>query len=180
MPAKMPASDIVPETGSQPTQKAFKPASTKDLWSGVGIGLGCFIAFAFGGAAWLNPGAVLNEINSVGPRGEYVLPFFLIMLTFPLFLIAAGYFFWQTWRWWRDTRTFEQGKQKTTGVITQLWVDPPKGTGKKYCVGYQFSDSHKAFQEVHSRVYNRLAVGETVKVEYVPDKPQLSRLDLRK
>jgi|GEM_PF-6750176 len=180
MPAKMPASDIVPETGSQPTQKAFKPASTKDLWSGVGIGLGCFIAFAFGGAAWLNPGAVLNEINSVGPRGEYVLPFFLIMLTFPLFLIAAGYFFWQTWRWWRDTRAFEQGKQKTTGVITQLWVDPPKGTGKKYCVGYQFSDSHKAFQEVHSRVYNRLAVGETVKVEYVPDKPQLSRLDLRK
>ncbi|NJN93985.1 MAG: hypothetical protein HC875_07755 [Anaerolineales bacterium] len=115
MPAKTPASNILPETGSRPAQKAFKPATSKDLWSGAGIGLMCLIAFALGGAAWLNPGAVLNEVNTAGPRGEYTLPFFLIMLTFPLFLIAAGYFFWQTWRGWRDTAPLSRANKKPAG-----------------------------------------------------------------
>jgi hypothetical protein len=102
------------------------------------------------------------------------------MFTFPLFLLIAGYFFWQTWRWWRDTRTFERNKQKTTGIITHLWLDPPKGQGKKYYVGYRFGDAYTAYQQVHSRVYNRLVVGESVKVEYVPGNSRLSYLNLRK
>jgi hypothetical protein len=102
------------------------------------------------------------------------------MYSFPLFLIIAGYFFWQTWRRWRDTRAFERSKQKTTGVITHLWLDPPKGQGKKYYAGYRFSNEQTAYQQVHSRVFNRLAVGESVKVEYVAETPRLSRLDLRK
>lgn len=180
MPLQKQDSFDPPPTPIRPTQKAFTPASSKDLWSGIGIGLICLIAFGAGGLAWLNPAAVLNEVGTAGQRGEYGLPFFLIMLTFPLFLGIAGYFFWQTWHWWRDTRTFERGKQKASGVITHLWIEPPKPPGKKYYVGYRFGDGVEAYQEVHSRTYKRLTLGENVKVEYVPDNPRLSWVNLRK
>jgi hypothetical protein len=179
MPQISNSDNTPPETPGRPTQPAFKPASSQDLWSGAGIGLVCLVAFVAGGLAWLNPAAALNEIGAAGQHGEYELAFFLIMLTFPLFLVAAGYFFWQTWRSWRDTRAFEQGKQETTGLISQLWVDPPKGQGKKYYVGYRFGNGNEAYQQVQSRTHKRLTLGEKVKVEYVPNDPRLSRLNLR-
>lgn len=180
MPAEVPTPDIHSNILPQPTQKAFTPASSKDLWAGLGTGLVCLAGFAIGGLAWLDPQMALATAESAGQHGEYSLFFLLLMFIFPLFLIIAGYFFWQTWCWWRDTRVFERDKQKTTGVITHLWLDPPKGQGKKYYVGYRFGDASTAYEQVHSRVYNRLSVGERVKVEYVPSNPRLSYLNLRK
>ena len=180
MPPQNPAHNIPQETQPHPAQKAFTPASKQDLWSGLGVSLICFIGFVAGGAAWLDPELALATVGSAGRQGQYELPFLLLMVVFPIFLIIAGYFFWQTWRWWRDTRTFVGSKQKITGAITHLWVDPPKGRGKKYYVGYRFGDGVEAYQQVQSRVYNRLTLGESVKVEYVPASPRLSRLNLRK
>lgn len=181
MPSKNPAPNSPSEASPpRPTQKAFVPASSKDLWSGLGVGFVCLIGFAMGGLAWLDPQTALATAESAGQHGQYELFFLLLMFIFPLFLIIAGYFFWQTWRWWRDTRTFERSKQKTTGLITHLWIDPPKPPGKKYYAGYRYGDGLEAYQELHSRVYNRLAIGESVKVEYVPEDSRLSRLDLRK
>ena len=180
MPPQNPIQNASTETQTRPTQKAFAPSSSKDIWSGVGIGLVCLAGFAMGGLAWLDPQTALATVASAGSQGGYELFFLLLMVTFPLFLIIAGYFFWLTWRSWRDTRTFESSKQKTTGVITHLWADPPKGSGKKYYAGYRFGDGLEAYQQIHSRVYNRLSLGETVKVEYVADTPRLSCLNLRK
>lgn len=164
----------------RPTQKAFKPAAQGDLRGGLVSGLVCLVVFVVGGLAWLDPQMALATVSSAGRQGEYELPFLIIMGVFPLFLIGAGYFFWQTWCWWRDTRSFEQGKQQTGGVITHLWMDPPKPPGKKYFAGYRFGDGLEAYQEVHSRVYKRLALGESVKVDHVPGQPRLSCLNLRK
>lgn len=172
--------NLLPDTQPHPTQKAFEPALAKDLWSGFGIGLVCLAGFVIGGLAWLDPQMALATAESAGQQGEYGLFFLLLMFIFPLFLIIAGYFFWQTWRWWGDTRAFEKGKQKTTGVITHLWLDPPKGQGKKYYAGYRFGGEHTAYQQVHSRVFNRLTLGENIKVEYVPSNPRLSHPNLRK
>jgi hypothetical protein len=180
MPPEVPAPDIRSTALPQPTQKAFAPASSKNLWAGAGMGLVCLAGFAIGGWSWLDPQTARATAESAGSQGEFGLFFLLLMFTFPLFLLIAGYFFWQTWRWWRDTRTFERNKQKTTGIITHLWLDPPKGQGKKYYVGYRFGDAYTAYQQVHSRVYNRLVVGESVKVEYVPGNSRLSYLNLRK
>ena len=180
MPSEKPAQSVPQATQPHPTQPAFAPASPKDLWSGLGVGLICFIGFVAGGAAWLDPELALATVGSAGGQGQYELPFLLLMIGFPIFLIIAGYFFWQTWRWWRDTRAFAGSKQKSTGAITHLWVDPPKGRGKKYYVGYRYGDGIEAYQQVQSRVYNRLTLGESVKVEYVPANPRLSRLNLRK
>ena len=180
MSTEIPTSNVLPDTQPRPTQKAFEPASSKDLWSGFGTGLVCLAGSAIGGLSWLDPQMALATAKSAGPRGQSELFFLALMFTFPLFLIITGYFFWQTWRWWRDTRTFERNKQKTSGVITHLWLDPPKGQGKKYYAGYRFGDAHTGYQQIHSRVYNRLSVGESVKVEYASETPRLSRLDLRK
>lgn len=180
MTAENPSPNLLSDTPPRPSQKAFTPASAKELWGGVGTGLVCLAGFAIGGLAWLDPQMALATAESAGPRSEYGLFFLLLMFIFPLFLLIAGYFFWQTWRWWHDTHTFERNKQKTTGVITHLWLDPPKGQGKKYYVGYRFGNADTAYQQVHSRVYNRLTVGESVKVEYVPGNSRLSSLNLRK
>ncbi|MBE7556932.1 MAG: hypothetical protein HS126_38330 [Anaerolineales bacterium] len=180
MSTEIPTSNVLPDTQPRPTQKAFEPASQKQLWSGMGTGLVCLAGFAIGGLSWLDPQMALATAASAGQQGEYELFFLLLMFIFPLFLIIAGYFFWQTWRWWGDTRAFERSKQKTTGLITHLWLDPPKGQGKKYYAGYRFGGEHTAYQQVHSRVFNRLTVGESVKVEYVPGNPRLSYLNLKK
>lgn len=163
----------------RPTQTAFQPASNKDIWQGIGIGFVCLFGVAIGFGAWFDPTLLETQTVSTGTGPGWwligCLPFI-----FPIFLPLALYFWWDAWRSWRRTRAFERNKQSTTGVITHLWIDPPRPPGKRYYVGYQFGDGQSVFQDVHARTYHRLAVGDQVMVVYSPANPPLSYMDLSK
>lgn len=174
MPAHHPTPSTA-ETTPRPTQPAFAPASRQDLWTGVGVGLICFLGFACGLGAWVEPSIAVTLFESRSGAADYA---WLLAFIFPVLLPAALYFFWDAWRHWRDTRAFERNKQVFNGVVTHLWVEPPTGQGKQYFVGYSFGDNQAAYQQVQSRVYKRLGLGETVKVEVASTNPRLSRLDL--
>lgn len=176
MPAQNPPPATPEATLPRPTQRAFTPTSRQDLWTGVGVGLTCFVGFACGLGAWIEPSIAATLLESRSGPADYA---WLLAFIFPLLLPAALYFFWETWRTWRDTRAFERDKQVFSGVITHLWSDPPTGRGKQYFVGYNFGEHHTAYQKVDTRVYKRLVVGEKVKVEAASGNPRLSRLDLR-
>lgn len=172
-----PASPVDPALQPRPTQAAFEPGSKKDLMSGLGVGLICLLGFGLGLGWWLNVtiAATLDSVDVRASSLEQWLPFI-----FPIFLPIAGYFWWDSWRRWRDTRAFERGKQTTSGTITHLWIDPPRPPGKKYYVGFHYGQGNAVYQQVHSRTFSRLTLGQEVIVEYVPGRPRLSRLNLRK
>jgi hypothetical protein len=104
-----------------------------------------------------------------------ILPFI-----FPIFLPIAGYFWWAAWRDWQRTRAFMADRQITSGVITHLWIDPPRPPGKRYYVGYQFGQGVSAYQAVQARTYKRLSIGDAVTVEYSAANPLLSCLNWQK
>jgi hypothetical protein len=164
------------ETEPRPTQPAFTPATTKDIWTGLGVGMVCVLGFAIGLWAWFDP-SITGSLESAGDRpGE--MPGWVLMLIFPLLLPVAFYFWWRVWQDWRNTRAFERSKQTVTGIVTHLWLD--KSSGKRYYAGYRFGDNHTAYQSIHSRTYKRMTVGQQVTIEYAPDNPCLSRLNLQK
>jgi hypothetical protein len=151
--------------------------SREQLWGGLAIGFFCLIGAALGLGAWLDPSIfeTLNSADRPGQLSSLWLPFI-----FPLLIPISLYFFWATWRQWRETRLFQRHKQIVTGTITQLWFDRPSGRGKQHYVGYRFGEGHEAYQKIHSRTHGRLSLGEAVTVEYVTDNPRLSRVDLSK
>lgn len=176
------ANQVSTENGfpaARPTQAAFRPASKKDIWQGVGIGFVCLFGVAIGFGAWFDPTLLETQtVSTVTGPGWWLtacLPF-----VFPIFLPIALYFWWDAWRRWRRTRAFERNKQTTTGVITHLWMDPPRPPGKRYYVGYRFGEGQGAFQDVPARTYGRLAVGDEVTVEYAAVNPEFSHLELSK
>ncbi|MCG3210417.1 MAG: hypothetical protein FOGNACKC_04048 [Anaerolineae bacterium] len=160
---------------SRPTQPAFLPATGKDILGLTALGVLSLAGAAIGLLQWLNP-SLLNLDSLYNPSWLAIfLPFI-----FPLFVPAAFYLWWLAWRDWRRTRVFEQSKVTGAATITHLWVDPPRPPGKKYYVGYQYGQGQSAYQPVPVRTHKRLAVGEQVAVEYVPGRPELSRIDLQK
>lgn len=179
------AADLSPEEPTQvsprPTQAAFKPLkSNKEIWQGIGLGFLCLVGVAVGLGAWFDPTILDTQTtNTVSSSGSTWLVIFLPFI-FPIFLPIAIYLWWNTWRHWRRSREFERSKQITTGVITHLWIDPPRPPGKHYYVGYRFGEGQTAYQETHARTYGNLTVGDEVTVEYASQNPQLSRLDLQK
>jgi hypothetical protein len=160
----------------RPTQAAFKPASGRQTWGGIGLGALCVGGIFLGMAAWRYP----ELVNVQSTNQTVLLMTFLLPFIFPVFLPMALYLWWDTWRQWRRTRTFEKSKQVSTAVITHLWVDPPRPPGKHYYVGYRFGSGHTAYQEVQARPYKTLAVGDEVPVEYAGENPALSRPDLQR
>ncbi len=160
---------------SRPTQPAFSPSTGKEILGFVGMGLLCLVGAAIGLFQWSDP-ALLSASPTYNTTWlEIFLPF-----VFPIFVPMAFYVWWLAWRDWRRTRAFERGKVTSVAAITHLWVDPPRPPGKKYYVGYQVGAGHSAYQTVPARTHKRLAVGEQVAVEYVPGRPELSRIDLQK
>src|SRR5690606_32819020 len=155
-----PKSSSAAEAAAQPrpTQAAFEPMSREQLWGGLAVGLFCLVGVALGLGAWLDP-SIAEALESADRPSQYTwwLPF-----AFPLFVPISLYFFWITWRHWRETRLFQHHKQTITGTITQVWFDRPSGQSKQYYVGYRFGDGHEAYQKIHSRTQSRLAVGEAV------------------
>jgi hypothetical protein len=102
----------------------------------------------------------------------------LIFYGYPVLLLAALYFFYLTWRDWCRARAFSRGKARADATITHLWKEPPSGSGKKYYAGYAFGLGQSAYQQVDVWTYKRLAVGQSLPVEYLPNDPGVSRLDL--
>jgi hypothetical protein len=172
-----PAPDSSPGEVPRPTQAAFKPASNKEIWGAIAGGFCCLLGVALGVGAWFDP-TLLESQNRMAADAAWLLG--CLPFIFPIFLPLALYFWWAAWRDWRQTRAFAGDRQTTTGVITHLWVDPPRPPGKRYYVGYQFGQGQSAYQSVQARTYNRLTVGEAVTVEYSAAKPQLSCLNLQK
>ena len=178
-PAKAP--NVSPEESLpgqiRPTQGAFTPLSNKAMWQGVVIGFVCFLGVALGLAAWFDP-TILNDQTASSTVGGGIWLTILLPFIFPVFLPIGLYFWGDTWRHWQRTRLFMRSKETTPGVITHLWLDPPRPPGKRYFVGYRFGEGQSAYQETNIYTYRRLTVGAEVVVEYVPHKPLLSRLDL--
>jgi hypothetical protein len=77
---------------------------------------------------------------------------------------------------WRKSRRFLLHKQPSSGIITHLWIDPPRPPGRKYFVGFQFGDGQSAYQSVNPQRYNRLALGDPINLEFVPGEPALVTL----
>ncbi len=172
-----PPANQTPGEAPRPSQAAFIPASNQNIGGAVAIGFFCLLGVALGAGAWFDP-TLLESQSLMAGNGAWLLG--CLPFVFPVFLLLAFYFWWTAWRDWRQTRAFTHDRQTTTGVITHLWIDPPRPPGKHYYVGYQFGQGQSAYQQVQARTYKRLAVGEVVTVEYSAARPQLSCLNLQK
>ncbi|GAB4444615.1 MAG: hypothetical protein Kow0031_27040 [Anaerolineae bacterium] len=172
----MPAQSPPRTDNSRPTQAAFQPVTAKTLLADVGLGILCLVGVALGLAEWYQPGLLDVQPASVDAQ----LMIGLLPCIFPVFVPAAVYFWWLAWRDWRKSRLFRRSRRVTTGVITHLWVEPPRPPGKVYYVGYRFGEGYGAYHTVHPRTYKRLAVGQAVAVEFAADNPDISFPNLKK
>jgi hypothetical protein len=165
-----PASSLSPT----PTQKSFTPVERIQTRKGVWAGFGCLAVFALGVGMWSMGKDVFSFLGASSTRESSNI--FGVMILSPLMLPVSVYFFYSTWRDWRLTRRFEQGKQRATGVVTHLWVGRANDRRKTRYMGYQFNGDQTAYQEIPLRVYNALAVGDSVEIDYLPGETPLSHM----
>jgi hypothetical protein len=157
-----------------PTQKSFTPVERAQTRNGILLGLTCLAIFALGVGMWLLGEDVFSFLGASSTRDW--LNVVGIKILSPLMLPAAVYCFYSTWRDWRLSRRFEQNKQHTTAVVTHLWVGRDTDRRKTRYVGYQFNGDQTAYQEIPLRVYNALAVGDSVEIDYLPGETPLSHM----
>lgn len=184
-----PKSDLAQsQFNPRPTRLAFQPTTKQDICISVLIGAVCLIGFGMG--LYYNRTADFFSFAESAERSANLsgssMPIWLqpvIYYGFPIFLPIAGYFFFIAWSGYRKTRAFKQGCKRGSAAITHLWIEPPSGSGKKYFVGYTFKDertgsSQSVYQQVDVWTFKRLSLEENLPVEYLPEQPSLSRLEL--
>jgi heme/copper-type cytochrome/quinol oxidase subunit 2 len=107
---------------------------------------------------------------------DYGVMVWLLTCGFPILWLVAIILTLKAARHRRQTIQFDTQRQMVKGEITYLWSD--KSEGKKYFAAYLYLDGLQAYQQVHPRTFKRLQIGEAAVVEYLPDKPQVSILNL--
>lgn len=160
----------------RPTQAAFEPVPAGKLLPEIALGGLCLVGAALGLAEWFQPGLLDVQSTSV----DVQLMSGLLPFIFPVFVPIAVYFWWLAWRDWRYNRVFQRSRRVTSGIITHLWVEPPRPPGKVYYVGYNFGEGRSAYQKVHARTYSRLAVGQPIVVEFAAANPAISCANLKR
>jgi hypothetical protein len=174
MPSKTPSPAITTEP--RPTRSAFKPAGSEDRKNDLILAFVCLAGFLLGlfanlfGNFW---GFVSASDQGSNGQTSFFLQIF-VYFAFPLFLIAAAYFFWHAWNAHRKTKYFQQKHVRTEATITHLWKEPSSGSGKRYYVGYRYNGQHSAYLQVDVYLFKRLQVGEMCPVDYLPDDPATS------
>ncbi|MCA9916261.1 MAG: hypothetical protein KC496_23050, partial [Anaerolineae bacterium] len=141
----------------------------EDLRGWVLFGLLCLGVFGLGFVMWVWG----MDFLIGGDTGRTETNAIIIMVASPLMLLAALYFFYLAWRDWRIMVRFRQDNLTGEGVVTHRWIDKNASGRKVYCVGYQYGDNHDAYQEVGKRRYDFLAIGDKIRVNYLPDDPPL-------
>jgi hypothetical protein len=170
-------------TTPRPTRAAFQPATRSDLQSDLALAGVCLAGFIVGLLANIFGDFLGFAQASERSGGNTLTPLWLQLLVyfgFPLFLAGTAYFLWHAWNAHRRTSAFRRRRASATATLTHLWKEPPSGSGKKYYAGYQFGAAQSAYQQVDARLYKRLALGQELPVEYLPDDPAVSCLVFKK
>jgi hypothetical protein len=129
------------------------------------IGMGNVLLF-LGLAGGLNPAA--------WPRNLPWVFVFLLVLSAQALLLIYGV------REWQRVKAVEARGQVTQGVILDRWVR--RGRGSAYCVAYYFElpwgSAPVVRAEINDEAYRAYQVGDAVQVCYLPDNPQVCRLEM--
>lgn len=146
----------------------------------IAYGFGLILTLPF--ALYWVSGFAARDWSNFSPFGFiFMLPFVVI----PLLIVG-----WQVWllikgvRDWQRVKAMEARGQLIQGVLLDRWSGLTRGS--QYCVAYYFElpwassgggplIRAEANQEAH-RAYQ---VGDTVQVRYLPDNPQVSRLEVK-
>jgi hypothetical protein len=92
--------------------------------------------------------------------------------------VPLPFLLYTAWNEQRQTRKFLALKQRTAGVITHLWAEPPSGSGKRYYAGFRYGQEQAAYQQVRVQTYKKLALGAALEVDSVPGESKLVRAAL--
>ena len=173
MPQKQSETEVAP----RPTRPAFKPAGKNDFRNDLMIAGFCLAGFLFGLGANLfgDFGSFLDSSGRL-PNNGYT-PIWLQVLVFfgfPLFLIASIYYLWHALDQRKKTARFLRDRVHGEAQITHLWKVPPEGSDHRFYYGYRYQGTNTAFSEVDGIIFKRLKIGQTLEVDYLPDKPQVS------
>lgn|GEM_PF-4547001 len=145
-------------------------------------------------APWpLTPGKaiLLMVIGLLGMSNLILSLVFLIWLEVPLgpcsflFPVGGGVLFFLGVRDWQRIKALETQGQLAQGVIFDSWVT---GRGRtlfpSYNVAYYFTlpwgspDGSRVIRAENNRqVYQTFQIGDTIPVRYLPDKPQICRVE---
>lgn len=166
-----------------PTQPAFLPISGSETWGFITVAAVFLVLFLLGLVLdWQNITAWgyfdANRANNL--ERAIILEFVVeLLLTYAywVFLLPLPFLVYFGWRKWRKNRRFLLHKQPAAGVVTHLWIDPPRPPGRKYFVGFQFGAGFSAYQSVNPQRYKRLSIGDPINLEFVPGEPDLVALD---
>ena len=98
---------------------------------------------------------------------------FLLILSVPALLLIHGI------RDWQRVKALEARGQLVQGVMLDRWV--VRGRGTAYCVAYYFDlpwgSAPLVRAEMNDEAYHAYQVGDMVQVRYLPDNPQVCRVE---
>lgn len=188
-PAQRQAGPALPSTASRPVlppdlqwKRPYRVPWALTRWNA-----GLYIAYGFGLILtlpfvlyWASGFASIDRSN-LSPFGcIFMLPFVVI----PLLIVST-----QAWmlvtgvRNWQMVKALEARGQMIQGVLVDRWSG--LGRGSQYCVAYYFelpwgSSGGKPLirAEVNKEAHRAYRVADPVQVRYLPDNPQVCRLEV--
>jgi len=107
--------------------------------------------------------------------GQAICPLGLFLL---VILAGSGGFFAKGLRDWRKEQTLTSQGQLVQGVLFDRWVK--YGKSRRDYVAYYFEPPGQAGvirTEINSNAYRKLRIGDSVQVRYMPEEPQICRLE---
>lgn len=126
---------------------------------------------------WVGGFAARDWSNSSPFDFIFMLPFVVI----PLLIVG-----WQVWllvkgiQSWQKVTALEARGQLASGVMLDHWVR--RGRGVAYCVAYYFELPWQSVPvvraEMNADAYRTYQVGDSVQVRYLPENPQVCRLEV--
>jgi hypothetical protein len=145
----------------------------------IAYGLGLILTLPFV-LYWVG-GFAARDWSSFSPLGcIFMLPFVII----PLLIVST-----QAWmlvkgvQGWQKVKALEARGQLTQGVLLDRWSGLTRGS--QYCVAYYFElpwgspgGGPLVRAENNREAHRAYRVGEAVQVRYLPDNPQVCRLEV--
>ncbi|MDM8532857.1 tetratricopeptide repeat protein, partial [Anaerolineales bacterium HSG25] len=153
-------------SSAQSSQKRIKKEGTAYSDTALGsIGAGFFgVAMFFAMFLYF----AVSAFNS----GAYVGMLIMGMLTFLILLLGLTGVF-SIW----DVYQLGRNGKNTTGTITRKYiktVQVKNKTREAYTISYHYGDGIQATCEIRKPVYDKVVLGQTITIKYLPHKPDVS------
>lgn len=82
-----------------------------------------------------------------------------------------------TFRQYLQARKLGRFGESTEGTVVDTWIHKDDEGFKTHCIIYQFDEGIQVVQTVKKKEFEKLAVGTSVTVRYLPDDPTCSRME---